>query len=88
MSEQYKHYSMIIQWSDEDNAYIVTVLNFLDAKRMEKPTKRPCSKERMLLLAGLWLPKSRGCQFLSLAYGCYRDTPRHAWFTNPGGEVS
>ena len=25
MSEQYKHYSMIIQWSDEDNAYIVTV---------------------------------------------------------------
>ncbi len=25
MSEQYEHYSMIIQWSDEDNAYIVTV---------------------------------------------------------------
>jgi predicted RNase H-like HicB family nuclease len=25
MSEQYKHYSMIIQWSDEDNAYSVTV---------------------------------------------------------------
>ena len=27
MSEQYnpKHYSMIIQWSDEDNAYLVTV---------------------------------------------------------------
>jgi predicted RNase H-like HicB family nuclease len=25
MSEQYDHYSMIIQWSDEDNAYIVTV---------------------------------------------------------------
>ena len=25
MSEQYKHYSMIIQWGDEDNAYIVTV---------------------------------------------------------------
>jgi predicted RNase H-like HicB family nuclease len=25
VSEQYQHYSMIIQWSDEDNAYIVTV---------------------------------------------------------------
>jgi len=25
VSEQYEHYSMIIQWSDEDNAYIVTV---------------------------------------------------------------
>ncbi len=25
MNEQYEHYSMIIQWSDEDNAYIVTV---------------------------------------------------------------
>jgi len=25
MSEQYEHYSMYIQWSDEDNAYIVTV---------------------------------------------------------------
>ena len=25
MNEQYKHYSMMIQWSDEDNAYIVTV---------------------------------------------------------------
>ncbi len=25
MTEQYDHYSMIIQWSDEDNAYIVTV---------------------------------------------------------------
>ena len=25
MNEQYQHYSMIIQWSDEDNAYIVTV---------------------------------------------------------------
>ncbi len=25
MGKQYEHYSMIIQWSDEDNAYIVTV---------------------------------------------------------------
>lgn len=25
MGERYEHYSMIIQWSDEDNAYIVTV---------------------------------------------------------------
>ncbi len=25
MGEQYEHYSMIIQWSDDDNAYIVTV---------------------------------------------------------------
>ena len=25
VSEQYDHYSMIIQWSDEDNAYTVTV---------------------------------------------------------------
>jgi len=25
VGEQYEHYSMIIQWSDEDNAYIVTV---------------------------------------------------------------
>ena len=25
MSEQYDHYSMYIQWSEEDNAYIVTV---------------------------------------------------------------
>ena len=47
MSEQYKHYSMIIQWSDEDNAYILTVLNFLDAKRMEKPTKWTCSKAKI-----------------------------------------
>ncbi len=25
MSERYQHYSMFIQWSDEDKAYIVTV---------------------------------------------------------------
>ncbi len=25
MSKDYDHYSMYIQWSDEDNAYIVTV---------------------------------------------------------------
>ncbi len=25
MGKQYEHYSMIIQWSDEDNAYIVSV---------------------------------------------------------------
>jgi predicted RNase H-like HicB family nuclease len=25
MNDQYHHYSMIIQWSIEDNAYIVTV---------------------------------------------------------------
>ena len=27
MNEQYKHYSMIIQWSDEDNAYVATSLH-------------------------------------------------------------
>jgi predicted RNase H-like HicB family nuclease len=25
MSEQYPHYSMVIEWSDEDQVYIVTV---------------------------------------------------------------
>lgn len=25
MSNEYKHYSMLIQWSEEDKAYIVTV---------------------------------------------------------------
>jgi predicted RNase H-like HicB family nuclease len=25
MNEQYNHYSMYFQWSEEDNAYIVTV---------------------------------------------------------------
>jgi len=25
MSEQYSHYSMVIQWSEEDQVYIVTV---------------------------------------------------------------
>ncbi len=47
MSDQHEHYSMIIQWSDEDNAYIVLYLNFLDAERMEKLTKRLCSKGKM-----------------------------------------
>ena len=32
MSEQYEHYSMIIQWSDEDNAYIVAVPELPDCK--------------------------------------------------------
>jgi predicted RNase H-like HicB family nuclease len=25
VSKKYEHYSMVIQWSEEDNAYIVTV---------------------------------------------------------------
>jgi len=49
---------MIIQWSDEDNAYIVLYLNFLDAERMEKLTKRLCSKGKMPSQAGLPLPMS------------------------------
>lgn len=32
MSEQYDHYSMYIQWSDEDNAYVVTVPELPDCK--------------------------------------------------------
>ncbi len=66
MNEQYKHYSMIIQWSDEDNAYIVTVPELPGCKRMEKPMKKLCSKGRMLLLAGLWLPRSWGDLYLRL----------------------
>jgi|GEM_PF-6295504 len=27
MNEQYKHYSMVIHWSDGDNAYIATSLH-------------------------------------------------------------
>ena len=32
MSNQYDHYSMIIQWSVEDQAYIVTVPELLGCK--------------------------------------------------------
>jgi len=36
VSEQYDHYSMYIQWSDEDNAYVVTVPELPDCKAYGK----------------------------------------------------
>jgi predicted RNase H-like HicB family nuclease len=36
VSEQYDHYSMYIQWSDEDNAYVVAIPELLDCKAFGK----------------------------------------------------
>ncbi len=36
MSEKYEHYSMVIQWSELDNVYIVTVPELPGCKTHEK----------------------------------------------------
>jgi len=47
-----KHYSMIIQWDDQDEIYIVTVPELPGCKTHGKTIKKQSSKDCMLLKVG------------------------------------
>ena len=72
MSEQNEHYSMVMGWSEEDQAYIVTVPELPGPT--ERRTRTPCGRGRMQLTAGLPLARRAGVR--SLTPECSREAAR------------
>lgn len=59
MSDEYKHYSMVIQWSVEDNVYIVTVPELPGCKTHGNTYEEAVKNAQEVI--ELWIDASREC---------------------------